>query len=377
MGSTVGDGPSRQKFRELFGREPDVGASAPGRVNLMGEHTDYNGGPVLPTPVPRRTSVALARRADARVRVWSDGFPVSGPEEYALGSEAPRGTWVDYVQGLTAVLRGEGCRLGGFDLAITSEVPAGSGLGSSAALEVAVLRALRVAFALPIDDVRLAVLGQRAEREFVGAPVGIMDQLVATLGAPGSALLIDTRTLRTERIPLPPEVGLVVMDTGVRHAHARGDYRVRQEECARAAEALGVSCLASLGLEALPRVAVLPAPLDRRARHVVTETARVGRAVEALRRGDLEALGTIFAESHASMRDDFEVSTPEVDALVDAAADDPDALGARLTGGGFGGAVVILTRAGREKAVAARLARGYARRTGRRAAVLVPEAVTS
>ncbi len=359
-------------FADLYQRPPEVVAFAPGRVNLIGEHTDYNGGLVLPTPVPQQTTVELAARPGGRVRVWSAGFSRGRCEEYALGLEAPRGTWVDYVQGVTAVLGAAGYALGGADLRIASQVPPGAGLGSSAALEVALLRALRAAFSLPFDEVTLARLGQRAEREFVGAPVGIMDQLVSSVGTLGTALFIDARTLETMRVPLPPSAGLVVVDTGVRHAHARGQYRVRRDECARAAAALGVAALGELGLDALPSLAALRPPLDRRARHVVTENARVLEAVDALRRGQLDRLGALFAASHASMRDDFEISTPEVDALVAAAREDPDVFGARLTGGGFGGAVVILTRAGRESVVAARVARQYHEVTGERGAVLVP-----
>jgi galactokinase len=363
-------------FVARFGRAPEVEAHARGRVNLIGEHTDYNGGRVLPTPVPQRVRVALARRPDGVVRVWSAAFSTDACAEYSLGREAPRGTWVDYIQGLTAVVRAAGFRLGGADVLIASDLPPGAGLGSSAALEVAVLRALRAAFDLPIDDVRLAQLGQQAESAFVGAPVGIMDQLVASLGTPGVALFIDTRTLATESVPLAPGMGLVVLDTGVRHAHARGAYRVRRRECEQAAAALGVPALGDLGLDALPRLAALPTPLDRRARHVVTENARVLDAVEALRRGELDALGALFAASHASMRDDFAVSTPEVEALVAAGGADADVFGARLTGGGFGGAVVMLVRAGREAAVSARVARRYAEQTGRVATVLVPCAET-
>ncbi len=356
----------------MLGRAPEVTAAAPGRVNLIGEHTDYNGGCVLPTPLPQHTWVQLARRQDGRVRVWSEGFSSGAPAEYTLGRERPRGSWVDYVQGVTAALRAAGFAIAGADLAIASDLPPGAGLGSSAALEVALLRALRAAFALPLDDVALARLGQQAEREFVGAPVGIMDQLVASVGVPGAALFIDTRTLRTALVPWPAGVGLVVIDTGVRHAHARGEYRVRRAECDRAAAALGVVALGELGPADLPRVAALPPPLDRRARHVVTENARVLEAVAALARGDVKTLGALFAASHHSMRDDFEISTPEVDALVAAAADDPDVFGARLTGGGFGGAVVILARAGCEAAVAGRVAQRYRERTGREGTVLVP-----
>jgi galactokinase len=360
-------------FAALYGSPPDAVADAHGRVNLIGEHTDYNGGFVLPTPVPQRTCAEVGRRSGARVRVWSEGFNTAAPDEYQLGGEAPRRRWIDYVQGVTAILREAGHAPGGFDLRLTSDVPSGAGLASSAALEVAVLRALRAAFSLTIDDVALAKLGQRAEREFVGAPVGIMDQMVASLGVEGAALFLDTRTLETERIPLPAGSALVVIDSGVKHGHAHGEYRTRRSECERAAKALGVDELRDVGPADLDRVAALPAPLDRRARHVVTENARVIDAVAAMKAGDLARVGALFAASHASMRDDYEVSVPEVDALVEAAAADPDVFGARLTGGGFGGAIVALARAGTEHDAARRIADRYARTANRRGVVLLPK----
>ena len=360
-------------FQALFGRAPDVTAEAHGRVNLIGEHTDYNGGFVLPTPVPPRASVALACRTDRRVRVWSDGFsPGAEPSEYPGGHETPGRGWLDYVQGPMAELRRLGHATGGADIRIVSDVPAGAGLASSAALLVAVLRAARAAWRLDLDNVALALAAQRAEREFVGAPVGIMDQMVASLGTPGVALALDTRTLAAEMVPLPTEADLVVIDSGVKHGHAGGEYRIRRAECERAATLLGVGMLCELTPADLPRLAALPAPLDRRARHAVTDSARVPETVAAFRAGDMARVGALFAASHASMRDDFEISTPEVDALVEAAVADADVFGARLTGGGFGGSIVALARAGRGGDAARRIARAYRARTGRHATPLVP-----
>lgn len=402
-------------FLARFGYAPRVTASAPGRVNLIGEHTDYNGGYVLPTAIPQRTHVALAPRDDARVRVasaafdaaadppadappdtesgWtpgrsssppahggrgqgaggrSQGAPFSRIWHYTLGVEAPGRGWLDYVQGVTAALRAVGHALGGFDAYVSSTVPMGSGLASSAALEVALLRALRKAFALPLDDVALAQVGQRAENDFVGARVGIMDQLAASLADAGTALFLDTRTLAHERLPLPADADLVVLDSGIQHQHASGDYNARRAECERACALLGVGQLRDLSLADLPRIAALPEPLGRRARHVVTENARVLDAVAALRAGDLARLGALFYASHASQRDDYAVSIPEIDLLVALAADNPDVFGARLTGGGFGGSVVLLARAGGGWAVAERVARAYAERSGRAATVRLP-----
>ena len=361
------------RFRTLFGRPPSVTADAPGRVNLIGEHTDYNGGLVLPVAIPQRTAAALAPRTDDVVQAASASVG-DGIVEYRLGEERRTGGWLDYVQGVTRALRADGHALRGFDLFVASRVPVGSGLSSSAALEVAVLRALRVAFGLDLDDVLLARIGQRAETELVGARVGIMDQMAASLAGEREALLVDTRSLAYRRIPLPEELALVVVDSGVAHAHAAGEYNARRDECEAAARRLGVELLCDLSTIDLPRVTTLPPPLDRRARHVITENARVASAVAALEARDFPRLGELLRASHASLRDDYEVSVPELDVLVALADAEPAVWGARLTGGGFGGSVVIAARAAECRAVAARIARAYAGRSGHTPTVLVPEA---
>jgi galactokinase len=231
---------------------------------------------------------------------------------------------------------------------------------------------LRTAFGLELDDLKLALLGQRVENQFVGAQVGVMDPMACSLGAEGGALFIDTRTLQYRRLPLPAAADLVVVNSGVAHQHAAGDYNTRRSECERACALLGVGQLRDLDRSALPRLAELPQPLGRRARHVVTEDARVLAAVEALQAGDLRQLGQLFIASHESQRDDYEVSVPEIDLLVELARADPDVYGARLTGGGFGGSIVLLARGGTGSAVARRLAESYARQSGRQPTVLVP-----
>jgi len=364
-------------FRALFGQAPEIEARAPGRVNLIGEHTDYNGGHVLPTATPQETWVELRRRDDGLVRAWSANLG-RGRElaSYRLGEESRSHEWLDYLKGVTRALREAGLGVSGFDVRIASEVPLGSGLSSSAALEVSLLRALRAAFALPLDDVAIARIGQRAENDLVGAPVGIMDQMASSLADTESALFLSTRTLAYEIVRLPEEVDLCVIDSGVAHHHASGDYRARRAECERAAAALGVAQLCDLGPDDLPRVEALPAPLAQRARHVVTEDLRVLAAVRALREGDLEALGRLFHASHESMRLDYEVSTREIDLLVDLARREPGVHGARLTGGGFGGSIVMLARRGEGRSIAERVAHTYAESTGRAASVRMPEAAT-
>jgi galactokinase len=356
-------------FAAHYGRPSEVAASAPGRVNLIGDHTDYNGGFVLPTVLPQRTHVQLARRPDQRVRAASAQRP--GVRTYELGAEARTGDWLDYVQGITAALAGDGRSLAGFDLYVDSDVPVGGGLSSSAALEVALLRGLRRLFSLELDDDAIADVAHRAETGFVGVPVGVMDQLACSRGDEGSALFIDTRTRVVEPIALPPELALVVIDCGVPHDLAAGDYRVRRAECERAASLLGVLQLRDVDADD-PRIAGLPDPLPRRVRHVVSENQRVLAAARALVAGDLRTLGGLFDDSHRSMRDDFEVSIAEIDLLVTLARVDPAVYGARLTGGGFGGAVVILTDLASAARVAAGVAAAYSARVPHQPRVVLP-----
>jgi galactokinase len=344
-----------------------ITASAHGRVNLIGEHTDYNQGLVLPALIAPRTSVELRPADGDRVAVVSHEL---GAAEYRLGQERPQRAWFDHVMGCTAILREVGYRITGGELRIASEIPIGSGLASSAALEVAVLRAFRSACGLALDDLRLALLAQRAEVDFVGAPVGAMDQLVASLGRLGSALFIDLRHLELRSLPLPA-ADLIVIASGLRHDHAAGAYRIRRAECDEAARRLGVAALRDVGPAELAALGGLPAPLARRVRHVVGENARVLAAVHAIEAGDLPELGGLLRAAHASMRDDFEASLPEIDRLVEIAAAEPAVYGARLTGGGFGGSIIALAVRGEGAAAAERIAERYRAKTGLAAAVLV------
>ncbi len=359
-------------FERLFGTPPVVRASAPGRVNLIGEHTDYNGGFVLPTVIPQRTIVELAPRRGGAVRAVSLDVGKSVPFEYIVGTESRRGRWTDYLQGITWVLGREGLVVGGADIRVTSTVPLGSGLSSSAALEIALLRAFREAFMLPLDDVQMALLARRAENDFVGAPVGVMDQMACTLASDGEALFLDTRSLEWKVVPLPPAAEFIVFNSGIAHNHSKGDYRTRRAECEEAARRLGVAQLRDLDLSDVPRVRELPDPLGRRARHVITEDARVLDAVRALQSGDLEGLGALFYASHDSMRDDYEVSVPEIDLIIKLARSMPEVHGARLTGGGFGGSVVMLARRGTAADAAQKVSAAYTAKTGRAGTILVP-----
>lgn len=358
-------------FASLFGTPPAVTGTAPGRVNLIGEHTDYNEGYVLPIALAHRTRVELAPRSGRQVRVWSGAAIATGILEFELANERRCGDWLDYVQGVTQAVTRAGHAIAGFDAGVESTVPIGRGLASSAALEVALLRALRETFALAIDDVALARLGQAAENDFVGAPVGIMDQMAASVGDASHALFLDTRTLAWERIPNPSGVEIAIIDSGLSHRHARGEYRTRRRECEQAAALLGVASLRDLTPDDWTRVGRLPEPLGRRVRHVVTENARVLAMVAALRGGNLERCGELLTAAHASLRDDFEVSLPAIDRLVDLARAHPAVYGARLTGGGFGGAVVCLARRGEARDAASAIVAAV---KGLRADVIVPTA---
>ncbi|HEY3355198.1 MAG TPA: galactokinase [Polyangia bacterium] len=362
-------------FRVRFGAAPRL-FRAPGRVNLIGEHTDYNGGFVLPAAIDRETHVAAAPRADRRLVLRS--LDVAGEREHDLEAPAPAARdWSTYVVGVARVLEAQGLRLPGADLMIAGDVPLGAGLSSSASLEVAAALALLGLAGAARDGVELARVCQAAENEHVGARCGIMDQFAAVHGRAGAALLLDCRTLAWEPVPLPAGVALVICNTMVKHTLAAGEYNVRRAECEDSVRRLarvrpGVRALRDLTPADLPACEADLAPaLARRCRHVVTENARVLEAAAALRAGDLARLGALMQASHASLRDDYAVSCDELDAMVRAATATPGCLGARMTGGGFGGCTVNLVR---EDAVAAfrdAVTRRYRHETGIAAEVYV------
>ena len=334
-------------FERAFGAAPAVTLFSPGRVNLIGEHTDYNGGCVLPTALRLGVKVALAARTDGLVRVASDRF--DGVAERNLDERAS-GDWSDYVLGAIVAARDEGLLPGGADVALAADLPDGAGLSSSAAVTVGVLRAAAEAVGVALDPLRAARLARGVENDFVGVPCGIMDQMAIALAAPGEALALDTQSLAYETVSLPSGYDFPVIHSGVRRSLNEGRYAERRAECEAAAAALGASALCRLTDEEATRAAALPAPLARRTRHCVTEHRRTLAATTALREGDMAAFGGLMIESHASLRDDFEVSVPAIDALV-ASLTAAGAMGARLTGGGFGGCVVALTRRERTEAV--------------------------
>jgi len=327
-----------ESFTDRFGRAPEILVRAPGRVNLIGGHTDYNGGHVLPVAIERCTFLAAARRSDRLVDVVSEGF---GETTFDLGDLRHDGpTWAEYLKGVAWAL---GPPLVGWDGYLTSDIPLGAGLSSSAALEMATALVLTVLADRPWQPVAAAQAGQRAENEWVGLRSGIMDQLTVATSKAGHAQLIDCKTFERRYVPVPDRVTVVVLDTGTRRRLADSSYNRRRDECARAARAFGVPSLRDLTAEDLSRP---PSGLDpvayARTRHVVTENARTLEAADALGAGDLERLGELINASHESLRDDFEVSSPALDTIVDAARHSPGCFGARMTGAGFAGCAVAI-----------------------------------
>jgi galactokinase len=352
---------------------------APGRVNLIGEHTDYNDGFVMPIAVDRATTVALAPRGDRLLAVRSDAYPDAVTIDLDRPGDGPTGTWSDYVRGVAAVLERDGFRLAGADLTITSDVPIGAGLSSSAALEVAAGYALLDQAGHAIDRTALALACQTAEHEFAGMRCGVMDQFIACHGRAGHALMLDTRSLDMTWLPLPPDVAVIVCNSMTKHALALATdgYNARRADCETGVRDLatrlpGIRALRDVTLDELDATRdALSERVFRRCRHVVTENARVLSAAAALRAGDLDRLGGLMRASHESMRGDFEISTPELDVMVEIATRTEGTIGARMTGGGFGGCTVNLVRTAHAAFFAAAVGTGYEAATGR-----VPEIYT-
>ncbi|MCT2278140.1 galactokinase [Micromonospora chalcea] len=353
-------------FRQRYGAEPAGRWAAPGRVNLIGEHTDYNDGFVLPFALPLRTVVAAAPGPDGRWTVWSelDDEPV---EFGTAEADEPGGVdgWAAYVAGVVWALRAAGHDVPGARLAVASDVPVGSGLSSSAAIESAVLAALVDLGNLDLPAQAWPRLAQRAENDYVGAPTGIMDQSAVIRGRAGHALFLDCRTEEVEQIPFDLDaagLAVLVIDSRAPHRHADGEYAARRRSCEQGAAALGVAALRDVDVADVDAaLARLDDETRRRVRHVVTENQRVLDTVALLRAGRVRDTGPLLTASHVSMRDDFEITVPEIDTAVEAALS-AGAYGARMTGGGFGGCVLVLVDADAADAVAAAVAEAYAKR---------------
>jgi galactokinase len=326
-----------------FGCPAQVTASAPGRVNLLGEHTDYNGGFVLPVALDGLgVNIAAGRGMPGQIEIRSETFDADAAR--AVGE--PRADhWSDYILGSAAAAARDEIFKHGLRLTVSTTVPFGAGLSSSAALEVATLRAVSGLFGLSMTPVEIALAARKVENEFVGVPCGIMDQFASSVGKPGRALFLNTRTLAHESAPGLAGHAFVVIDSGVRHQLTDGGYTNRVAECQAAREALGVEMLSDLGTDDLSRIDTLPEPLDRRARHIVLDNDMTERGFAALQSGDAQTFGRLMTQSHASERDNYQITVPETDALTESAIAF-GALGARQTGGGWGGAVVALVPEG-------------------------------
>lgn len=338
-------------FQQIFSTEPEVQASAPGRVNLLGEHTDYNDGFVLPTAIPQRTTVELGFSNDAQHHFYS--AELNQQVNISNNDPTPSG-FASYIFGCIQLLQQEGYTIPPLNLHVTSKVPIGSGLSSSAALEVATLRAVRSLLNLDLDDVRIAQLGQQAEIQYAGVECGIMDQMASSLADTDHMLFLDTRTLKRQVIAFPTDTEILVIDSGVPRTLAGSGYNQRRAECEEAARLLGIKALRDVSDP--QAVEILPKPLKQRARHVITENNRV---LEALQGVSAQRFGELMNASHASLRDDYEVSVTALDTLVAILQETPGVFGSRLTGAGFGGASVALVAFGQARAIAQNVLKRY------------------
>jgi galactokinase len=371
----------KTEFINLYGPGEPRLFRAPGRVNLIGEHTDYNDGFVLPMAIEQETAVAASARADRLVRVYSLNMQQAFEFDLDSPGKPRRGIWLDYVEGVARALINRGVPLVGADMVIESDVPVGAGLSSSAALEMSTGFALWKLAGGEVDLVQLALAGQEAEHTYVGAMVGIMDQLTSATAEESHALLIDCRELTSRQIPLDTSsVSIVICDSRVKHSLASSEYNTRRRECEE-----GVSILKTVlpGIKALRDVTVeefhkyerlLDEPVRRRVRHVVTEIARTLEAAEALSTNDYLRMGQLMYESHESLKNDYEVSSPELDLLVGLASTVKGVFGARMTGGGFGGCTVNLVKKDRVPEFQSFISREYLAGTGKNAGIYVTSA---
>lgn len=361
------------RFVQEFGRPAIVIARAPGRVNLIGEHTDYNDGFVLPAAIERETRIAAAPRGDGQVHLVA--LDLGRATRFALDDIRPSRAepWSNYVRGVAAGLIAAGYAVVGFDGLMQGNVPIGAGLSSSAAVEMAALQAFSAVggFTVPADQA--ARIGQQAEHTYVGTHCGLMDQLASALGRPDHVLLIDCRDLSFRPVPVPASAAILIADTAVRRQLAASAYNERRSQCEAAARALGVAALRDATLEMLA-AADLPDVVARRARHVIAENERVLATVVALQNGNLHKVGTFMDASHASLRDLYEVSSAELDIMVELLRAQPGCYGARLTGAGFGGCAVALMDAAAVAAAIPAVAEAYRARTGLTPALYVTRA---
>ena len=369
-----------EAFRQVFGSPPEVVVRAPGRVNLIGEHTDYNDGFVLPAAIDRAVTYAGRRRADRRVRVYSEDFRATVDFDLDDIQKAGENTWSNFLRGVSKFLEADGHRLTGADIAFGGNVPREAGLSSSAAVEVGATAFWNKLLGLGLDPVYAVKLSRRTENEFVGVPCGIMDQFISALGRRDHALFLDCRDLTYRHVPLRAGVKIVVCNSGVKRALAQSEYEVRLKQCREAvvkiaATGRAVKSLRDVQLSDLDAArGTMDNLLWRRAHHVVSENERTLEAVKVLQGGNLERFGELMNQSHESLRDDYEVSSKELDTLVELARQQPGVLGARMTGAGFGGCTVNLVRADAAEAFAQAVAKGYKEALGLKGEIYVCQA---
>ncbi len=359
----------RQRFQQLHGRRPRI-FRAPGRANLIGEHTDYNDGYVMPVAIDLYTWVAASRRDDRILHVHSDHFGETIEMSLDALSGSPRKHWSDYIRGVAAVLAAGGREVSGANLVIHGQVPLGAGLSSSASLEVSTALALMWTSNFELPPLAMVTVCQRAEHEYVGTRCGIMDQFVSTFGRSYHALMLDCRSLDFQLLPIPANARVVILNTMVRHELAAGEYNRRRADCESAVKTLRrhlptVVALRDVTSADLERYkSELPDQVYRRCRHVISENQRVLAAAETLQAGDLNRFGHLMYESHRSLQCDYQVSSRELDVLVELASACPGVYGARMTGGGFGGCTVNLVRSDAVERFQSHITEGYKRATG-------------
>lgn len=366
-----------QAFEATYGTSPAIIATAPGRVNLIGEHTDYNNGYVFPVAINRQVVIAASARNDRKLRVHAHNFSSSIEVSLDKLKRTDEKPWSNYSKGVAFQIQEMGRKLPGANLLINGDIPNGAGLSSSAALEMATAHAL-----LALGDIRLSPLEvihlcHNAEFEFVGVHCGIMDQFISCMGKRNHALFLDCESLTYEQVPLPPECQLVVCDTGIKHNLAASEYNIRRQQCSEGAHLLSftlpsVKTLRDISTEQFElHKKELGDIIQKRCRHVVYENERVLHSVAALKKGDLSEFGKLMYQSHMSLKDDYEVSCPELDAIVDICAEVEGVYGARMTGAGFGGSAICLVEASHVDAVVKRLEAKYPQKTGRKPTIQV------
>lgn len=368
----------KTSFQQLFGYQPSHIIQAPGRVNLIGEHTDYNDGFVLPCAINYQAMVAAAKRQDNKVRLISVDYQ-NATDEFDLDQEiefCQDKMWANYIRGVVKYLKVRGYQFTGADIAVSGNVPQGAGLSSSAALEVVIGQTFKELYQLEISQADIALNGQQAENEFVGCNCGIMDQMISAKGQENHAMLLDCRSLETQSVSMPNDLAVVIINSNKKRGLVDSEYNTRREQCEEASRILGVKALRDVTIDEFEnKISLLDSVVAKRARHVITENDRTLAAAQALRDHDMSRMSELMAQSHASMRDDFEITVPEIDTLVDIVKQViGEQGGVRMTGGGFGGCIVALVPPSLVDEVKAAIEAQYQAKTGLKESIFICQA---